>query len=491
MPSFQKTLYWHDYETWGERPMVDRPAQFAGIRTDESLNIVSDPLMIYAKPAWDYLPKPEACLITGITPQIAEEKGVPEADFIRRIVAELGRPGTCGVGYNSIRFDDEVTRFTLYRNFYDAYEREWKNNNSRWDLIDVVRMMRALRPEGIEWPFYEDGTPCNKLEALSQANGLVHERAHDALSDVYATIGLAKLIREKQPKLFEYAYQLRDKRFVAKLLDVESFKPMLHTSTRFSSASLNTTLIAPLAYHPSNRNSVICFDLMQNPRDLLNLPAEAIKERLYTPKEALPDGVQRIALKEVHLNKSPMLVTPALLTPQLVLRIGLDTDMCAAHAQVFSNLTVSERASLAEKLKEVFEPTSVAIRDADVDLYNGFIGDADKALMYELRKLSEEARVKSTVVFEDARLNTLFPRYLGRNFPELLSSSQEAEWKKFCREQLINSQTGFGVKEFSVKMAHLSSSHAEGSAETMILQKVDDYVQTLFGRLDIVEFASS
>src|SRR5690554_4892671 len=195
--------------------------------------------MIYCKPAPDLLPKPEACLITGITPQYAEAHGLREAEFMAKIATEFAQAGTCGVGYNSIRFDDEVTRYGLYRNFYDPYEREWKFDNSRWDIIDMVRMTRTLRPEGINWPDYDDGSPCFKLEKLTQANNLEHGAAHDALSDVYATIALARLIKERQPKLFDYAFKLRDKRFVAGLIDIEANKPLLHFSSMFAGTQGN------------------------------------------------------------------------------------------------------------------------------------------------------------------------------------------------------------------------------------------------------------
>lgn len=481
--NFPKTLYWHDYETWGENPARDRPVQFAGVRTDEALNIISDPLMIYSRPSSDFLPKPEACLITGINPFDACEKGVAECDFIARINAELARPGTCGVGYNSIRFDDEVTRYTLYRNFFDPYEREWKNGNSRWDLIDVVRMMRALRPEGMEWPFYDDGTPCNKLEALSQANGLVHANAHDALSDVYATIDLAKLIRSKQPKLFDYAYNLRHKKVVAQLLDISTFKPMLHTSSRFSSEWLNTTLIVPLAYHPHNRNSVICFNLRQNPRDLLTLPAEVIRERLYAKASELSEGQERIALKEVHLNRSPMLATPALLTSEVVERIGLDVDECAGHAQVFSNLTASERRALNEKLESVFShPWDEADQDADFALYGGFIENLDRELMYELRKLEPEQRAKESVIFDDARLNSILPRYQGRNFESLLNSTQLREWKTFCQERLMVPEPEWGFEAFFNRIEVLMTQRDKPS-EIYLLSELKRYGEQLHRHL--------
>ena len=186
----QATILWHDYETWGVSPKFDKPSQFAGIRTDLDLNIIGEPEMFYCQPPQDYLPQPEACLVTGITPQKALREGLTEAEFAERIHSLFSQPNTCVAGYNSIRFDDEVTRYLLYRNFYDPYAREWQNGNSRWDIIDMIRACYALRPEGIEWPTVErDGQQVVsfRLELLTKANGIEHEAAHDAMSDVYAT----------------------------------------------------------------------------------------------------------------------------------------------------------------------------------------------------------------------------------------------------------------------------------------------------------------
>ena len=266
-------------------PGVDRPAQFAGLRTDEALNEVGDPLVIYCKPARDVLPHPEACLLTGITPQLAGAKGELEPEFIARIHAELAQPGTCGVGYNTLRFDDEVTRNTLYRNFYEPYAREWQQGNSRWDLIDLVRMTHALRPEGMEWPQHDDGRPSFRLEDLTVANGIGHESAHDALSDVRATIGLARLIRDRQPRLYDWLFQLRNKRKAAAQLDLVEHKPVLHTSRMYLSETGCTTLVMPLVSEPGNNNGVLVYDLRRDPRPFIDLGVEDLCDRLFTRAE--------------------------------------------------------------------------------------------------------------------------------------------------------------------------------------------------------------
>ncbi len=223
------SIYWYDYETFGIDPRYDRLSQFAGIRTDEDLNIISDPLTLYCKPANDCLPDPYACMITGITPQKALADGINEVEFISSIHKEFSTPGTCIAGYNNIRFDDEFTRNALYRNFFNAYSHEWQHGNSRWDIIDTVRLTRALRPEGIIWP-EQDGKPSIRLELLTKANNIKHEAAHDAMSDVYATIAVAKLIKEKQPRLYDYIYGMRKKGEVSKQINLRTRDALLHVS---------------------------------------------------------------------------------------------------------------------------------------------------------------------------------------------------------------------------------------------------------------------
>jgi exodeoxyribonuclease I len=441
--SEQPTLYWHDYETWGEVPSVDRPAQFAGVRTDLNLNVIDEPLMLYCKPAFDVLPKPEACLITGLSPQTLLEAGLPEYQFIAAIHAELAQPSTCGVGYNSIRFDDEVTRYTLYRNFYDPYEREWRNGNARWDIIDMLRMTRALRPDGIQWPNYDDGTPCFKLEALTNANNLVHDAAHDALSDVYATIALARLIKTTQPKLYDYAFRLRDKRFAATLIDIEAQKPLLHISSRFPSENGNAALVLPLAFHPQNKNSVIAVNLSMNPELLNELSVEQMRERLFTATADLPEGVERLALKEIHLNKTPMLLAPAMLDDKTAERLAIDKKLCEKNWQWYKNRSLSEQEHIRTKLFELYaEREFVVSQDPEQQLYAGFFSDADKRLMTKVRQAKPEALANWSVKFEDARLNALLFRYRARNFPETLSQTEQETWKKFCYARLTDPAAG-------------------------------------------------
>ena len=478
----QNTLYWHDYETWGEVPAQDRPSQFAGIRTDENLNVIGEPLMIYCQPTPDSLPKPEACLITGLSPQVALQKGLPEYQFAAQIHAELSRPGTCGVGYNTLRFDDEVTRYMLYRNFYDPYEREWRNGNSRWDIIDVVRMTRALRPQGIEWPNYDDGRPCFKLERLTAANNLNHDAAHDALSDVYATIALAKLIKTRQPKLFEFAYRLRDKRFVNSMIDIAGHKPLLHISSRFPAENGNAALVLPLAIHPTNKNSVITYNLAFNPRDLLNVPADELRERLFTRMEDLPEGAERIALKEIHLNKSPMVLPPGMLDEATAQRLGIDRNRLQEHWDILRNLSLNEQEALREKLYQLYSDIGyIARTDPDQMLYDGFFGDADRKLMLQVRRSSPEELASRSFAFKDSRLATLLFRYRARNFPHSLSHKEQEEWREFCylRRRDPNMGSSILLDDLCARTTGLMQLETTTESQRHILRDLLTYVEAV------------
>jgi exodeoxyribonuclease-1 len=466
-------FYWHDYETWGADPSRDRAAQFAGVRTDASLKMMGRPLMLFCRPADDMLPHPEACLITGITPQKALREGVREAEFFAAIHGELSRPGTCGVGYNSIRFDDEVTRYGLYRNFFDPYAREWQNGNSRWDIIDVVRLTHALRPEGIEWPQREDGTTSFRLEELTAANGISHEGAHDALSDVFATIDLARLIRRRQPRLFNYLLTLRDKRRVGALLNLREMKPVLHVSSMYPASRGCIAMVVPLARHPTNTNGVIVYDLMQDPTPLLTLDAETIAERLFTPRDALPEGVERIPLKTIHLNKSPAVVPMNTLTDQAAERWGVDAAVGERHLARLQAAGGLEQKIQAVHVTRRFEP----ITDPDRNLYGGgFFSDADRRRVEQVRHTEAGALADLKLLFDDGRLPEMLFRYRARNWPETLSADERRQWDEFRRARLSDPDaSGITLSGFRGELARAMVSSETSERDRVILSELADW----------------
>jgi len=451
------TFFWHDYETFGVSPRVDRPSQFAGIRTDADLNEIGQPVMVYCQPAADYLPQPQACLLTGILPQTCLERGLPEHRFADAIEAELALPATVGVGYNTIRFDDEVTRYLFWRNLMDPYAREWQNQCGRWDLLDVVRCTWALRPEGIHWPKHEDGRPSFKLEHLTAANGLTHEAAHDALSDVRATIGMARLIKSQYPKLWDFCLKLRKKDAV--LAEIGVGKPFIHISGMNSVTQGCISIVWPLAPHPSNKNEIIVWDLAHDPAELFAMSARDIKQRMYTRSEDLPEGVKRLPIKTIHINKSPIVIgNLKTLTPAVIERWQIDVDQALLHAK-----TAEQHAhTMAGIWPEVFErDTPYGPADVDQDLYGGFLGNDDRRLLTRLRSLSPQALAEHLADrqpnFEDERLPEMLFRYRARNFPDTLSEEEQARWQQHCAQALEEgSLGGLSLAAYTAQLDELS-----------------------------------
>ena len=435
------SFYWHDYETWGTDPRRDRAAQFAGLRTDLDFNPIGQPLMIYASPADDMLPQPGACLVTGITPQQAREEGVCEADFFNAINEELSRPGTCALGYNSIRFDDEFTRYGLYRNFHDPYAREWQNGNSRWDIIDVVRLTRALRPEGIEWPVDEGGVTSFRLERLTAANGIEHQGAHDALADVYATIAMARLVKERQPRLFDYVFNNRDKKSLGRQLNLRHRRPVVHVSARYPARLGCIAVVLPLALHPVNRNGVIVYDLRVDPQPLFDLSAEEIRKKLYTRTEDLAQGEARIPLKMVSLNHAPVVVPLNTLTPRAREEWDLEEGREQRHLR-----QLLDAPELEAKIRQVFsEQPFEPVSDPDQDLYGGFISNHDRRLCEQVLRLSPEQLRDFHPAFEDRKLTELLFRYRARNWPETLGKEEKQRWDEYRRQRLTAPDGGSSI----------------------------------------------
>lgn len=421
----KSSLLWYDLETFGLKSHYDRIAQFAAIRTDLNLNPIANPIIWYCKLSHDYLPSAEACLVTGITPQYVNEHGMRETEFISHIRSEFMEPGTCVTGYNSINFDDEFIRNALYRNLLDPYEREYSNGCSRWDIINLVRATYDLRPEGIIWPPKEEetGRPSFRLTALTKANGIDQTGAHDALVDVKATIAIAKLIKEKQPRLYQWFYQLRQKKVIKDYLAPAPLqrKPLLYTSTqlRKEGKESSTTLIFPLTASSKNKNSIYCFDLSKDITPLLAAQGEDIFE---------VEGLLKVGLNRCEF------VSPyqGILTPSLEAKLQIDRASCIKKARIlYQDTTIYQKLRYFEKNN--FETNA----DVDYQIYTNFFRDGDQSKFSLIRATKKEDKMQMMKMeFDDPRAPQLVWRYICRNYPEVLDAQEKAKWKMFALNRI-------------------------------------------------------
>lgn len=478
-PSF----LFHDYETWGISPQHDYPCQFAAIRTDLTLNPIDEPINIVAKIHPDYLPHPRACLVTGITPQSTLQQGLTEYAFMRQIQQQMSAANTCSIGYNSVKFDDEFTRFSLFRNFYDPYQREWQNGNSRWDIIDLVRACYALRPEGIVWPENEKGLPSFKLEALTQANGVAHEQAHDALSDVYATIAIAKLIHTTQPKLFSYAYNLRSKHAVVDLLEEHQRKALLYINPYRSAKHGCVSYIVPICAHPTNTNATICVDLTKDITPLLTFNDSELQAIRYVKREDRNAGTPDFAALEIKHNQCPFIAKINTMSPTRAHSLEIDLSLINARlAQLQSALMSIDAPQIIARISQVFvrEFEEKAV-DVEASLYTGgFMSKAEKEFCTSVHYATPEELPTLIKSSPSQRLAELLLRFVARNFPEQLTSGQlTAEqltvWHTHCQRLNESATDKLSFTQYFTEIEQCKLSYAEDYPKQAILDALAEY----------------
>lgn len=450
-----KTFFFYDLETSGLSARDDRVMQFAGIRTDESFQQIGEPYNLLVALNDDTLPSPDALMVTGISPQKTLDEGYTEAQFAKILNEEIFTPETVVIGFNSIRFDDEFIRHLFWRNFYDPYEWSWRDGRSRWDLLDVVRMTRALRPEGIEWPVTDEGRSTNRLELLTKLNGIVHENAHDALADVVALIDVTKLIKAKQPQLFEYLFRMRDKREVQKLVNLDVKQPFVYTSGRYGSEYDFTTIAFPLT---SGKNgNVIVYDLRADPTPFLGMNVNALAKKLYASYEERKDpDFLALPVKELQYNRAPAVAPLGVLEKNDGWsRIALDRETIEQHRQLLLGAP-----QFAENLRELFEsrPDFKQSPDPEAQLYDGFLNDRDRLRVETVRNASERELADFHPEFIDERLTPLLLHYKARNYPRVLSESEMTAWDAWRAERLQRQ-----LPSFMKSLQRLSSSADESN----------------------------
>jgi len=465
-----KTFFFYDLETSGLNARESRIMQFAGIRTDMNLKQVGEPVNMLVRLNDDTLPSPEAIMVTGITPQHTIDDGYNEAEFSKVLANEVFTSETTVVGFNNIRFDDEFIRHLFWRNFYDPYEWSWKDGRSRWDLLDVVRMTRALRPEGIEWPVDEKGVATNRLELISKINKIDHFKAHDALSDVEALIAVTRLIREKQPQLYEYLLKMRDKNEVKRLVNLDYKQPFVYVSGRLDSTYNKATVAFPLT--AGKNGNVIIYDLRYDPTAFINMSSKDLAKKFYaTWEERQADDFEKLPVKELQYNRAPAIAPMGVLAQgNGWKKVKLDEATISKHKEILLS-----SPGFAENIRTLFENREEFKRslDPEAQLYDGFVPDIDKMRIETVRNADERQLADFHPNFTDERLSPLLLHYKARNFPKSLAEDESIAWEKWRSERITAN-----LPEFAKSLQKISASTTDENKQ-FILQELQLWAESV------------
>ena len=469
-----QTFFFYDLETSGLNPRQDRIMQFAGQRTDMDLEPIGEPYNLLVTLNDDTLPSPDALMVTGITPQKTVEEGYTEAQFARMLSEEIFTPDTIAVGFNNIRFDDEFIRHLLWRNFHDPYEWSWKDGRSRWDLLDVVRLTRALRPEGINWPLDAKGEPSNRLELITSANSIAHENAHDALADVTALIAVTKLIKQKQPQLYNYLLKMRDKKVVQQLVNMDDKKPFVYASGRYDKEFAKTTVAFPLT--TSRNGGVVVYDLRYDPTPFVGLSVEEFSAKLFASwEERQAEDFVKLPVKELQYNRCPAVAPLGVLEQgDGWQKISLDLKTVQKHQNILLN-----HPDFAEKLRTIFEnkPAFKKLPDPEAQLHEGFLNNRDRLRVEAVRNADERELADFHPEFQDERLAPLLLHYKARNFPRSLSEDDLVQWEAW-RAQHLQAQ----LPQFMASLQRLAPT-ATGEQQ-FILQELQLWAESVLPVVD-------
>lgn len=464
------TFFFYDLETSGLSARDARIMQFAGIRTTMELEPIGEPYNVFVKLADDTLPSPEAIMVTNITPQQTQADGLSEVEFAKLLSDEVFVEDTIAVGFNSIRFDDEFVRHHLWRNFYDPYEWSWKDGRSRWDLLDVVRMTRALRPDGIVWPVDKDGKATNRLELLTKENKIDHLKAHDALSDVEALIAVTKLIKNTQPRLYGYLLEMRNKNKVKELVNLDYKQPFVYTSGRYDAEHEKTTVAFPLT--AGKNGNVVVYDLRYDPSAFINLDSKELGKKMYASwDERQKDGFVKLPVKELQYNRAPAVAPLGVLKEnEGWQKIHLDLDTIEKHKAILLSAP-----HFAENVRSLFEnkPEFKKAIDPEAQLYDGFLNDRDRLRVETIRNATESELADLHPEFTDDRLPPLFLHFKARNYPKSLSEDEARSWEAW-RSAHVQEQ----LPEFIKSLQRLSA-HETDEQKQFALQELQLWAESI------------
>ena len=457
----------YDYETTGIDKRFDQIVQFAAIKTDSDFNEL-ERHNILCQMRNDIIPSPYAFGTTMIDIENLQENGLSEFEFSKKVNKILSGEGNqCITGYNSKEFDDKFSQFLFYRNLADPYFWAWGKGNKKLDVFDIMKMGYAFGRLG-DMKFSEgSGEDSLRLEVLSKLNGLTHLKAHDALSDVVATIELLKLIKINNPNLIKYSEKLQDKSFARKLL---SESPTFYNISSFYGYEKNFIGVHHIiGQHPTISNSIISWDLEINPENILNKSASEIKEQMFAKKE---DRLFDVGFSEIKLNQSPQ-----------VLKYSEKNDANKERAELCQKnlvLVLRHKLLLNQISDEIFV-FEVPFLDSDADLFAGNFFAEKKKDELNLSLSANNPTLFKNNDFKSERFSEQLFRLKGRNFFEDLSEIEKVKYLEFVKTRVNYDETDKWrtIKMFNQEYKEIMDEDSS-SEKKIILEKLNSYVQKQF-----------
>ena len=416
---FMKYVF-YDFETTGISPAFDQPLQFGAVLTDAQFNEI-DRVELRCKLAPHIIPSPYALVVTGLSPEQIVDPALPELfEFSQSIMDLIDRwtPATW-IGYNSMKFDEEVLRQTLYQNLQPNIYATQTNGNSRMDMLTVVYAVWCRNRKLLNWPTNTYGGTSFKLDQLAPQNGFGTHNAHDALGDVEATLHLARMISKGDHSLWSSFLFNRNKRSILRKLG--EFPPVAIVS-RDGSAPPKTYIGCFCGTLPGNTSSAVFFNLQAGDPEVIGSSDEKLNLNLA-------EGASKITFS-LPINKTPAIFSIHDPAREHVERAGViakSPSLRATFLHSASALFSNDKA-----------PDAVPV---EKQIYGKFYSNSDRALLQEFQSSDWISRRKIVNLFEDARLRQLGRRLIAYYRKDLLTEREAMQFKNFIKERWTATDT--------------------------------------------------
>lgn len=417
----------------------------------------------------DYLPNPKSLLITNISIQYLQKNGINEYFFSKKIFKIFMGKNTCIVGFNNISFDNILTRHLFYRNLFDPYEWSWKNGNSSWDILDVLRAFYIFFPNKILWPKNNKGFISFKLSDITKINKIKHNNIHDAYSDVLATILVSRLLKKVSENFFFFLYFSTRKNNLLQFLKKNEKKPFFYISSFFGSSFFNIGCVMFLMFHPNIKNSFFLIDLKKNLNVLLNL---------YYSQNLRINSIQELfqyGIILVSLNKSPIFLSYSFLSSKKCYNLKIDYLKCQRNFFLLLN-----NFSFLTWIRSLFSQKSFfniknITNNVDLMLYKNFFNFSDKNILLDFHGKKPLQWKDFYFKFKDFRIKNLIFNLLGRNFFCFLNANEKKIWKTHCLRKISNKR----LKKYIRKIKILCFFYQKDKEKCHGLKKLILYVKSL------------
>lgn len=398
---------------------------FAAIRTDGNLDEI-DRFQVRSRLLPHVVPHPSALCTNGLPiGHLLDETLPAHYDMVRSIRQRLlSWSPSIFIGYNSIRFDEEMLRQALFQTLHNAYLTN-THGNCRADALSLVMAATTLSPTCLSVPRGPQARPIYRLEGLATANGIAHGNAHDAMGDVAATVELCRIVCDRSSELWQRFVRFSKKATVAEFVDSEDGFLL----TEFYANEAHHAAVVCIGRDPDQPNARFCLRLDCGIDRLAAMSEQDLRAEL---------SVKPSPIRRIRVNAAPTL-TPLYEAPDLMLGGIAPGTIEDTSRRIKDDQSLRQRLVAAYLSGQTERPQSLLVEE---QLYSAFPGPSDEARMAAFHDASWPEALSIALSFDDLRLRAFGLRLIYFGSRSSLPPELRMEIERLLIDRLLDEAAG-------------------------------------------------